>query len=93
MNAGSRDSQGRFVKGNPGGGRPRQNHNVRDLARTFTAEAIATLVSIMKDEDMDAGPRVRAAEALLDRGWGKPSQPIESGDGNGFSLTLYLGGK
>lgn len=52
-----------------------------------------TLVEIMKDIDTDPGPRVRAAEALLDRGWGKPSQPIENGDGNGFSLTLYLGGK
>jgi len=82
------------VKGESGNrsGRPAVIVKVRDLARQYTADAIQTLVSIMKDTESDAGPRVRAAEALLDRGWGKPSQPLDH-QGEAFSLVLHLGGK
>lgn len=89
-----RDGKGRFVKGKSGNrsGRPAVIVKVRDLARAHTEDAIAALVSIMTDPDGDTGPRVRAAEALLDRGWGKPSQPLDH-QGEAFSLVLHLGGK
>jgi Family of unknown function (DUF5681) len=59
--------------GNPGG-RPKAHGEVRELAREHTVEAIETLVSIMRG----GAPRaqITAAIALLDRGWGKPAQPI-----------------
>lgn len=55
--------------GNPGG-RPKGVIEVIELARTHTADAISTLAEIMKSGESEAA-RVSAANALLDRGWGK----------------------
>jgi hypothetical protein len=44
---------------------------VRELAREHTEEAIRTLAAIMQDGKEPAAARVRAAECLLDRGWGR----------------------
>lgn len=55
--------------GNPGG-RPKDKHRVAELARSYTLEAIDTLVELMR-EGKDERVRGTAAQALLDRGWGK----------------------
>lgn len=60
------------VSGNPNG-RPKIIAEVRDLARRHTADAIAALVAIMREGESDAA-RVSAANALLDRGYGRPVQ-------------------
>ena len=62
--------------GNPGG-RPKILAEVRELARTHTAEAIETLALIMRDPNQNARARVAAARELLDRGYGKPPQSLE----------------
>jgi Family of unknown function (DUF5681) len=59
------------VSGNPGG-RPRGVAEVRALAMTFTAEAIETLAAIMRNVKAPPQARAAAANALLDRGVGKP---------------------
>ncbi len=61
--------------GNPGG-RPRLIGPIRDLARAHTETAIETLVDIMTRSKSDAA-RARAAEAILDRGWGRPPAEIQ----------------
>ena len=65
----------RGVSGNPGG-RPRVAGEIRDLARRFTATALAALVEICENGRNEVA-RVAAASALLDRAWGKPGLPIE----------------
>jgi len=74
-----RDKSGRFVKGYSGnaGGRPKDEHNIAALARSYSAEAIETLVDLMRNARDD---RVRgtAAQALLDRGFGKPKVEIQN---------------
>ena len=77
-----RDRSGQFLlsqSGNPGG-RPKDEHRVSELARSSTAEAIETLIDLVrhgKDERM----RGTAAQALLDRGWGKAKvEVISSGE-------------
>src|SRR5690349_17435827 len=62
------------VSGNPGG-RPKVLSDVQELARQKSPEAITTL-AIMHDEKAPPAARVAAANALLDRGYGKPTQPI-----------------
>lgn len=62
------------ISGNPGG-RPKAEGHVRDLARAQTGRAIAALVEAL--EDQNGRVRVAAATALLDRGWGRPTQVIE----------------
>jgi len=54
---------------------------IKSLARTHTVHAVKTLVKIMNDKEAPAHARVSAANAILDRGWGKPMQPIASEDG------------
>jgi hypothetical protein len=51
--------------------------DVADAAREVTEEAINTLVTIMKNPKAPAAARISAAQALLDRGYGKPAQAIQ----------------
>ena len=53
---------------------------VKLAAREYTARALDTLSTIMLGSESDAA-RVSAANALLDRGWGKPSQALTGEDG------------
>lgn len=42
-----------------------------------TAQALSTLVAIMANAEAPATARVSAANAVLDRAWGKPRQDVE----------------
>jgi hypothetical protein len=53
---------------------------IRSLARSHTRTAINVLVGIMRSNDATPAARVSAANALLDRGWGKAPQSIENGE-------------
>ena len=64
--------------GNPGG-RTKIPPEVRDLARKHTKAAIDTLATIMKGGESEQA-KILAANSLLDRGWGKPTQPISGDD-------------
>lgn len=69
------------VSGNPGGRSPRIGPNgetASQLARMYTVEAITCLATIVNDKNAMVLARVAAANALLDRGWGKPTEYIEA---------------
>ena len=48
-----------------------RERDIRELARQHTADAVRTLAEIMGDSGSAASSRVAAAQALLDRGWGR----------------------
>jgi hypothetical protein len=66
----------------PGAGRPPGAANkitapVREAAQVYTAEAIETLASVMRDPKAPAVARIGACNAILDRAHGKPTQAID----------------
>ena len=87
--ASCRSSNGQFLlgfSGNPGG-RPKDEFKVAELARSYTAEAVETLVDLMRHSKDD---RVRgtASQALLDRGWGKAKVEVATSGGQSYIEAL-----
>ena len=73
----------------PGAGRPKGVRNkvtvaqldgvqtLTELAREMTEAALSVLESIMNSPDVTPTARVAAANALLDRAWGRPAQRLD----------------
>jgi hypothetical protein len=76
----ARLKSGQFAPGQSGnpGGRPKDEYRVAELARSYTLEAIHTLVELMRD-GKDERVRGTAAQALLDRAWGKAKLEVVTG--------------
>ena len=84
----ARSANGQFPKGFSGkpGGRSRDEQEVSELARSYTREAIETLVELMCRGN-DERVRGTAAQTLLDRGWAKPKVEVV-GDEAGYLQAL-----
>jgi hypothetical protein len=63
---------------------------IRSLARSHTRTALNALVGVMRSKDATAAARVSAANAILDRGWGKATQAIENGEDGAFELIQRI---
>ena len=61
---------------------------IRSLARVHTAKAIRTLVAIMKQTKAPPAARIAAANALLDRGWGKAPQTVANAHGEELVISV-----
>jgi hypothetical protein len=57
------------------GGKPKAVKDVIEAARQHTSEAVERLARWMRSDDPRAS--VAACTALLDRGWGRPTQAVE----------------
>ena len=78
-----------FQKGRSGnpGGRPKEDGDVKALARQHTDEAVKRLAQWLRSDNPKAS--VSAAIALLDRGYGKPAQAIV-GDASADPVALVV---
>ena len=63
---------------------------IRSLARSHTKKALKVLVGVMEQEEAPSSARVAAAQALLDRGWGKPAQAIIGGGDDDAPLQVVV---
>lgn len=72
--------------GRPAGVVNKATESIKALAREYTAEALEALVGVLRDSESDTA-RVSAANAILDRGYGKPSTVI-AGDEEGGPVRL-----
>ena len=79
----------------PGGGRKKGSTtqaklDLVDLAKGYAGEALATLTEIARDRGAPPAARVSAAVAILDRGYGKPTQAVNLGGHDGGKLVTMI---
>jgi hypothetical protein len=67
---------------------PKAVTEIRSLARSHTRKALNVLVAVMRHPKATPAARVAAANAILDRGWGKATQPLE-GDNEGALELIH----
>jgi hypothetical protein len=73
----NRDNTGRFVKGNKSGGRPAQPEEFKRVVRENALPALLTLIEIMRDADAKQADRIKAAEIVIERAYGKAPQAVD----------------
>jgi len=61
-------------------GQRKSRTEIASLARAHTETVINMLISIVSREDVPPPSRIAAGTALLDRGWGKPTQSVDLHD-------------
>lgn len=72
--------------GRPAGAKTKSGKELREAARQYTVQALEVLRDIALSGESEAA-RVSAANALLDRGYGKPSTVL-AGDEDGGPMQL-----
>ena len=84
-----RKENGQFKRGFSGnlGGRPKDEYKVAELARSYTVEAVETLVDLMR-HSRDDRVRGTASQALLDRGWGKAKVEVATSGAQSYIEAL-----
>jgi hypothetical protein len=65
---------------------PRAITDIKSLARSHTRTALNVLVGVMRNTDATPPARIAAANAILDRGWGRAPQAIQNGDDGALEL-------
>jgi hypothetical protein len=81
-------AKSRWVKGQSGNpsGQSKAEADIRATARKHAPLAMTALLRVLRSKKTPASAIVAATTALWDRGFGKPTQPIEANAGIGELL-------
>jgi hypothetical protein len=58
------------------------------LARSYCKAGIRTLGGLANGKDVAPAIRIQAISLLLDRGYGRPEQPVTGADGGDIRVTI-----
>ena len=72
-----RDNKGRCTPGNKVGGRKKIPQDVRDMFKAATPAAAGLLIKTIDNEDAPLAMRMDAAKTVIERVYGKATQPID----------------
>lgn len=87
-----RDKNGRFVKGNTGGGRKAMPKAMKEMAVEYAPQALQYAYQVMTDDAEKTAYRLDAAKLIIDRAYGKPAQDINAALTTGENFTLVITG-
>ena len=83
----NRDKNGKFVKGNKGGGRKQIPPEIREALTNLIPKSIEKLQSILEASEDDKLV-LETIKVILDRVYGKPLQSIESKNENTDTVII-----
>ena len=83
-----RDEKGRFIQGNSGGGRPKQDPEAKEILKAATPAVARALVELLKSKRENI--RFIAAQEILNRTQGKPEgmNKIELSNANNEAFLI-----
>ena len=83
---------GKWVKGQSGNprGRARTPPELTEACRRLSTDAITVLGTILRSKKHRPQDRIRAAEVLLDRGYGKATQAVELSGPEGGAIPVAI---
>lgn len=70
-------------------GRPKQPKEFKDIVKNNTVTAINAVIEIMNDPNAKGSDRIKAAEIVMDRAYGKATQLI-AGDSEHDALIIEV---
>ena len=73
-----RSENGRFVKGNAGGGRKQTPPDIKAMFASATPSAVQLLIDTANNEEVDMKLRIDCADKILDRSLGKARQSLDA---------------
>lgn len=73
--------------GNPSG-RPKLPEEFKELAKTNSVTALQKVIDILNNPESDNKDRLKAAEIIMDRAWGKANQPIDGQINGGLTIKI-----
>lgn len=82
------EKSGRFLPGNKSGGRRAMSDEVKEMLLAAAPDAVRLLIETMNNASVQPKIRVRCAEIVLDRVYGKAPQPIEAEMNGGIEIVL-----
>lgn len=83
---------GKWVKGQSGNprGRARTPPELTEACRRLSTDAVSVLGAILRSKKSRPQDRIRAAEVLLDRGYGKAAQTVELSGPEGGPIPVAV---
>jgi len=81
---------GRFKPGESGNpsGRPKVPKEVKELLKARSVDAVNFIVSTMQDEKAKQDLRVKCAEIIIERAYGKATQIVDVDSNSKICITL-----
>ena len=79
-----------FEKGKSGnpGGRPKMDDETKTILKAAAPDAARLMVEMMNDPKIQPKLRMQAAEVVMDRVYGKATQPIEGNMDNHIEIVM-----